>query len=464
MSNAFDLWRSDNEAICAFLQIDSPLEPLQDSRAIKVRDASRRAAHQKLLAALAAFSRKLTAELASATRDSEKIAQAQARPPCIVGLTFESPLFNLRVRVAGFLRLKIDRLCLRSILKRVSEIRLRLTQCEVLTALLNGNQIPPSVTLRVSDSFLAVPEPNAALRLRMQRLRVHRERIVAGLNRLPPPPWAAGLDRFLLGLIRKGAAQMEPENLYFPPLPEEVALSRYLFRTNSKEGRAIDNFIAQSHAAKFKDFRNHVIPFCLALVPRAAEKTEPVQTAGLLIFYRAIMDRAVHICWRFFQPSPGYFKIRAALVRRTVGSILCPPDIKPRCDPQTDWLTGFAGDPPFAAAMALMAEAALATNAVDASSTLSAAMTAVHRAAIANRVGHEPSADDMKRLIGFDDMFALLVATVIASDVPDLEQLAVLVKLFMPRICFSQLFDYAGANLEAFLGWYRDRLFEGGDP
>jgi hypothetical protein len=311
--------------------------------------------------------------------------------------------------------------------------------------------------------WVAGPEPDSALRLRMQCLRLHREQIVAQLNRRPPPPSTAGLDRFLLNVIKKGVARMELEMLYFRPLPEEVSLSRYLFRTNSKEGRAMDNFIAQNHASKFKDFRNNVIHFCLALVPRAAERTEPVQTAGLLIFYRAIMDRTIQICWRFFCESPDYFRVRAGLVRRTVGSILCPPDIKPRCDAQTEWFTAFTSDRRFAVAAELMAEAAFETNAVDAAATLSTAMSAVHRAAIANRVGREPDAEDMRRLIGFDDMFGLLVATLVVSDLPDLEQLATLVRLFMPRICFSQLFDYAGANLEAFLGWYRDRLFEGDD-
>jgi hypothetical protein len=109
-----------------------------------------------------------------------------------------------------------------------------------------------------------------------------------------------------------------------------------------------------------------------------------------------------------------------------------------------------------------MADVIFATNALEACAVLSLGLSAVHKAAIATRIGKDPEAEDMKKLIAFDDLFALSVATAIVSDIPDIEQVATFVKLFMPRICFSQLFDYAAANLEAFRGWYRDRLFEAG--
>jgi uncharacterized protein with von Willebrand factor type A (vWA) domain len=64
-------------------------------------------------------------------------------------------------------------------------------------------------------------------------------------------------------------------------------------------------------------------------------------------------------------------------------------------------------------------------------------------------LGRDPTVDELKRMMGFDDQFSLLIGTVAVSDVPDLYQLADGMKRFMPQVCLSQLLDYAAANIEA---------------
>jgi hypothetical protein len=451
-SSTFDDWKSSNPTLFPFLEI----EPLSQS-------SNPRPIHQKLVSRLSAHVRKLTEALTIATRNREKIEQTIKHTPRVIGLTFDNSEDNLRVRIAGFLRVKIDNLGLKSIQLKCQDIELKKSQCEVITQLLNGPQIPQSSIVSVKESFFDLPTTNTEIERKIKQLQRLRKQTVSELNLLPQPKWSEGLDAFLMSLIEKGVHKMSPEMLYFEPLPEEVSLSRYLFRTHSKEGRAIDNFIARNADSKFKDFRTNIIPFCLGLIPRTAEKTEQIQTAGLLIFYRAIMDRIVHICFRTFKESDEYTNVRQKLVQRTVESILCPPEIKPLCDPSTNWFTGFRNDPRYAIAVELMTQLSFETNAVGICEILSRAVSAIHKAAIGNRLRKDPEPADLQKLLAFDDLFALSVACVVVSDIPDLERLAMMVRLFTPRVCFSQLFDYAGANLEAFYGWYRDQLFDVGE-
>jgi hypothetical protein len=103
-----------------------------------------------------------------------------------------------------------------------------------------------------------------------------------------------------------------------------------------------------------------------------------------------------------------------------------------------------------------MTQSAFEINPVDQLWWIHNGLALVHTAALATKLGHEPSEADLKELIGFDDLFQLFIGTFVASDVPDIFQLGRMVKTFTPKCCFSPLLDYAGANLEAFIAHCRE--------
>jgi hypothetical protein len=80
-------------------------------------------------------------------------------------------------------------------------------------------------------------------------------------------------------------------------------------------------------------------------------------------------------------------------------------------------------------------------NSIDALYFMHRCIMAIHKAAmIQNRT------DDV---LCFDDLFALLVGVVLASDIPDFFQLAQFIERFTPQKCLSKPLDYAQAAISA---------------
>jgi hypothetical protein len=436
-------WTQRNSGLMPFLRVQYPMLPLDGATSMRVFARERRAAQQVGIANLNALCQKLDLEIHSLMRDQARVKPAGR--PRVMGLIFDKQKHNLLVRVSGFVKQKIDHLYLRHLAHRLALLAEKRARTSALLDLVSADTTP---IVSIVDSFFELPQDDR-YQDRIARLKSFRERVVATLNALPKPHWVFDFDDFFTALIQQGVEQMSPGVLYFPPLPQEVSLARFLFRTPSRQGSAIDNFVARASANQFSNFPATIVPFCLGMVPRQAGGTETAQTAGFLLYYRAVMDRAFRAAPSHFRPGSDYGEARKVLVRRTVAMIGCPDDIKPRADPGCDWQTAFTRDPGFFAAVKSMTAVAFAVNPVDASWMLNQVLRDLHRASFANRLGRDPTGEELKRMMGFDDQFSLLIGTLAVSDVPDIYQLADGMNRFMPQVCLSQLLDYAAANIEA---------------
>jgi hypothetical protein len=111
----------------------------------------------------------------------------------------------------------------------------------------------------------------------------------------------------------------------------------------------------------------------------------------------------------------------------------------------------------FREAAQLITTAGFETNPIDGLWLIYRAITQVHTGAIATAMGRPPREEELKQLLPFDDLFALLVGSVAASDIPDLYQFGKIMKLFTPESCFSPVLEYAGAHLEAVIEHWKGR-------
>jgi hypothetical protein len=75
---------------------------------------------------------------------------------------------------------------------------------------------------------------------------------------------------------------------------------------------------------------------------------------------------------------------------------------------------------------------------------LTEALPVIHRASVTKKSDREPTLEDLAQMMAFDDQFQLLIGIKVGSDLPDLNQLAILFKRFMPPVSF------AAASLNAF--------------
>jgi hypothetical protein len=150
-----------------------------------------------------------------------------------------------------------------------------------------------------------------------------------------------------------------------------------------------------------------------------------------------------------------YAHVHVVLANEIMTDALLPPDLMPPGQGVLSLRTAFLNDRHYAEAAFAMTQAAFEINPVDQLWCIHNGMTQVHTAALAHKLGREPTPRDLRELIGFDELFQLFVGAFLASDLPDVFGLGDLIKMFTPKFCFSPLLEYAGANLEAFIAHCR---------
>jgi len=90
------------------------------------------------------------------------------------------------------------------------------------------------------------------------------------------------------------------------------------------------------------------------------------------------------------------------------------------------------------------------TNPVDALFFVHRGLLGVHRASLLHRKRDEPlTGMDLKQIVCFDDLFALLVGVVAASDIDDFAAFAEFVESYTPARGIAKAFEYAKAAISA---------------
>jgi hypothetical protein len=111
----------------------------------------------------------------------------------------------------------------------------------------------------------------------------------------------------------------------------------------------------------------------------------------------------------------------------------------------------------FRAATLFMDEVMYVCNPIDGVYFVHRALVAIHKATLLNSSGsREVTADELRAVIPFDDLFAILVGVTLATEIPDFFSLARFMDRFTPPRCLSNSFEYAQAAISALVVQFRE--------
>ncbi|OHT10163.1 hypothetical protein TRFO_20627 [Tritrichomonas foetus] len=441
----FENWKSYIEDVLPHMSFRYPLHHEETNNEKKLFFASRNKQHQEYINRLNNLDRKCRTELYIQNKKLQRESNITKSP----FLGYDDQRNNLKSRIYMFLTKKIVRLSMKYAENYSEFLRTKIRHISQMIPLFDRQIVPLQCVASIYDEFFSL-EFDKKKYHKILALCTYRDFIGSQLKEATKPIWVNDFPAFLSKIIEEGKKIIDQELFYFEPLNSEISLSRYLFMHHSQEGRALDKFIASSASSKFEKFSDRVVSFCLAIVPKNLSTANQDQSIALLLLYRALMDRIYTTQNTYFHSSPNFSEFWK-LSSKPISQFTIPQNMLVVNDPQEEIRKVFLRDPIFNEASKILTSAIFCSSPIDILYKIHMGMIEIHKAAISNIVKRDPTPEDLKQLLGFDDLFSLLLGTILASDVPDVTQIGKIMKLFAPKACLSPLLEYANANLEAII-------------
>ncbi|EAX94619.1 hypothetical protein TVAG_287540 [Trichomonas vaginalis G3] len=444
-SQSFEDWRDINFDIVQHL--DFFQQPKSSSATLLRQFQVKKAAmHQRALESLKNYN--ISVDQAETAAEKLK-QQIEANPPVTqTSIDFDNNNDIMKLRQLQFLKKYAWKNQLKQQQKIIMFFATKKAQIQRLTQFLLGKSVPSLLAIKIKDSFYEMDPGENKYQKRNEIIHTKIKLMKQELSKVPYPLWVTNFEEFFSKLVNQAAQVIDPELFYFGFIPDEINISRYLFSSNSKNGRAIDYFIALNSQNSFSEFSDKIIEFCAALVPQQACTTPKDQSISLLLFFRAIMDRVYETNTALFSTSEFYAKYPEIHSTKMSGMTL-PKGMSPPGDMEESARECFLRAPLYRKASETFLLSFFTVNPIDGLYYIHVTMSDIHRAAISALVGHEPTPDELKQILGFDDLFSLFFGVLLASDCPDPFQVHSMMKTFAPKSCLSPMFEYANANLEA---------------
>lgn len=440
----FERWKKNNYEILPFMSFRYLLNPTSDKTRIK-EDLKRREETHKCIAEKLY---NLKNEIQSKLHDFQIDVSIELRGYPIPDLFFDEKSDNFDVRKILYISQKLQKMIQKYSISYLEFLSQKLKYADIILVFLK-KIVPPECVISVFPEFFILDFENHAIS-KFYLLRKLRQKIFERLSNTPKPIWTSNFSNFFQNLVDEANKITDPELFYFKPLEAEISLSRYLFVAHGREGRAIDKFIAQLSVNKFSTFPDRVVDFCMAIIPGKMSASIQDQSTSILLLYRALIDRIYTTQTAFFKPSPNYrrfWKFSSFPIKEfTIPSIMLKTT-----DQNQQIRDVFLNDEIYKQAAIELTSSLFQSCTIDTLYSIHIGMVLIHKAAIANMVKREPTEEDLKQLLSFDDLFSLLLGTILASDIPDIEQVQRILKMFIPHSCLSPQFEYANANLEAII-------------
>jgi hypothetical protein len=343
----------------------------------------------------------------------------------------------------------------------LAAVLLRLEQSEILvSALAPGSEtIPPEIGFRVDPSFFERESCPPHLAFQLASLESSVEQMTLDISHLEAPIWSSDFDFFMDNLIERATGHIEKSLSYVQPVPEEVDLSRYLFSGGNpvlcdEVDESIRSFVPDDPPR----FLHWLIDFASRLIPNYLDRPAAEQSIGLMAIFRVVFDRLYEKMKRIGRPHP--FDEQNLLWRLAVVPARLyefPLEKRSEEDLNVPVREYFARQHFFHSAALFLNEILYVTNPVDALYFVHRALRLIHKAALLKKLGPtgEATTHDIKRLLGFDDLFAYLIGVVLATDLPDFFSAADFIEAYSPRNCLSNSFEFAHAAISALLMHFR---------
>jgi len=437
----FDDWREQNKEIADFLEFFSFG---QNQSQIKVFMNKRIRMHRRLTEDLSSFLGSIDKKIKEIRKllDTEESVEI----PKPTGFIFDKQTDNDKLRIQTFLRVSVKERKVQYLKDHISHCCNKKVYVNNIRSILFSNMLPQSIILNVTPSFFDLDLKNQ-YNIEILRMQVKIKSYFHDIVNIPNPSWISSFSAFFMNLVSIALSKINTELFYFESFPEEILFSRSIFYGNRRISHPIDDFIARCAKGSFIDFGDRIIEFCSALLKDFCFRNPQEQSIGLLLYYRLIMDRTYEIYSHVFIPSE--YNNYSFLDKIRIKQVTLPKDLNGFAESDEYVRASFLREDSFRKASGLLEMAYLFYNPVDSLYQIHCAMGYIHRGSISKSLGREPSQDDLKQILGFDDLFSMFFCVLISSDIPNIEHLHYVVSLFAPRTCLSPMFEYAKANLEA---------------
>jgi hypothetical protein len=329
----------------------------------------------------------------------------------------------------------------------LSELRER---AHCVLELFCSEALPPEFGCQVTSTFFDVVYGDVVARdmRALAYLRALLGRLKGRLLQKQVAPWKH-FHAWLRQLAQRAQARSLPSEGYFAPFDGEVSLSRALFHRGSPYLQEIDAFVDRLAAGGGAAFQESAI----ALLGVSMDADARFRSAVLLMFFRCVFDRVYERYPHLFAPNfdPRFAKLEQ-LAAMPANLFMLTKDLFSVDLESVSIAALFRAQQFYHAAAQFYEDAVFAVNPIDALFFLNKVMVGVRKAALIGQMGNAPaSVVDINRALPFDDLFALLFGTLLASGPPivDIFHLASLVERFTPRQSLSPSLGFAKANLEA---------------
>jgi hypothetical protein len=383
-------------------------------------------------------------------------------PVRMVGhLWYSEPAQNLLVRQLTFAHRKLTDTKLRILNTRLAEVLLKLEQSRILLQAVapESEVISPEVCLKLQPSFLDPPAaPSDSMSFRLIALQAFVDRLNSMVLTFEPP-WSADFASFLNPIIEKATSHLEKSLSYSQPIPEEIDISRYFFAGgNQALCDTVDDTIRQLVDEDPATFVGTVIDLAVRLVPDYMDRSYSDQSIGLMMIFRVVFDRVYEKRKKIGDQHPfDEAGLLCRLARLPARLYQFPLEDPVQEDLDASVREYFSNQRFFEAAAQFLNEILWVTNPVDALYFVHRSLRVIHKAALVKKIGPDGEATpkDLKRLLGFDDLFAYLVGVLFATSIPNFFSFAAFIDAFAPRNCLSNSFEFAQAAISALLVHFR---------
>lgn len=441
-SSAFDDWADINNDVLQFLTVFT-MKSGGNMTLFNNFKRQRIAKHQRALEDIKNFIDMIAKE----ENDTKgKIRSHQMKDPNLHASSFyDDQQDNMMSRMRVFLHCQINAKNLKFLIQKLNFLNTKKEQAYRIMNLIVEGRIPTHMVITINENFYDININNKYT----DKIKLMNKKIKEIEYRLSGAK-VEWLDyrKFFKDLVADAMKQINQELFYFPFLDREIKFARYLFNYPSRDGQAINLFITKRAVTDFEDFPTTIIEFCSAMVPPNLLETASEQSVSLLLFFRVIMDRIYETQTHRFDPSSLSGNM-GPVYQLPLSSLTLPLKMSPVGEPNELARNVFMRNQLFSKASQTLLMSFFTVNPIDGLYYVHSAMADIHYAAVTTSVGREPTSEELKQILGFDDLFSLFFGVLVASDIPDPFQLHIMMKTFAPKSCLSPMFEYANANLEA---------------
>ena len=428
----FSLWKEENIDASCLLKIRTNTENSPE----KVFQARRAGVHSRMLVALSGYASIINARLEETNGKIQKMRRTKIHH---VGDKVVGKRKMMQLRKIKFLQTEVLSLKNQYLTWRQQFWKTKQRQAASFVNLFGGSTIPKAFVFSVSEDFFIQDMPGERqMKERIRKFKVALKNMLAVTNTEPTSSFARDFDSALTALSGRGIEQMDPESKVIPILKGEDMFARAVLQ--GETGEMIDEFVKGAIADGFAEFAVKAPQLCCQLVDGISGLPVTAQSVALSLYYRVVVNRAYEL-YRgdlFEERVPSIFHAKMSDFVMLAG-------VKPVGEETDSVRDVFARDEEFRQVADEFTRMAFLVDPIDVLFSVRTAISKIHEIAMKRK----SDTSESNQLMAFDDVFGLLIGSLIASDCPDPVTIYKRTTSLLGRQAISSILEFAMSNLEA---------------